>query len=291
MPTAEPACQKSPRNLTELLRCRSFQSAIPVTSPNPRHPQPSVGPPATPYIPGSGSCSAVAVANALKQPDTTPLPTPAEEPIGPPMAKSKRATGAKLEPSAADAMSGAATNPAEAGATPARTRKAAKPSGKATSRGQHSRRGPRPRFTEDQVAEALKAAGGIFSTAARYLAEKHKRPCSRPAVHNYVKNSWRLQRVTAELDEARGDFAETLLWAHIESGSERSLHFYMGTKLKHRGYTRGVEVTGKNGGPIQTQAQPPLDLSSLSDAELEVLAHLVDKAGPVQSAPSGPTRH
>jgi hypothetical protein len=185
-------------------------------------------------------------------------------------------------------MSDAAADQFGARSTSSRTRKprtshSTQPSTQNRARG--------PRFTEDQVAEALKAAGGIFSNTARYLADKYRRPCSRPAVHNYVKNSARLQRLMGEIDEARGDFAEDLLWKHIEAGSERSLHFYMATKLKHRGYARGVEVTGKNGGPIQTQPQPqPLDLSNLSDAELEVLAHLVDKAGPV-SAAINPTRH
>jgi hypothetical protein len=65
----------------------------------------------------------------------------------------------------------------------------------------------------------------------------------------------------------------------------------MSTKLKHRGYTRGVEVTGKNGGPIQTQTQAqPLDLSNLSNAELEALARLFDKAGASLSAPNGATQ-
>jgi hypothetical protein len=173
-------------------------------------------------------------------------------------------------------------------ATPSRTRKPRK--GRLDQpNAQHRAR--RPRFTEDQVAEALTATGGVFASAARYLADKYKRPCSRPAVHNYVRNSARLQRLIGEIGEARGDFAEDLLWKHIEAGSERSLHFYMSTKLKHRGYTRQVEVTGKNGGPIQTQPQPQrLDLSNLSDAELEVLAHLVDRAGPV-SAAINPTQH
>src|SRR5262249_13628499 len=129
----------------------------------------------------------------------------------------------------------------------------------------------------------------VFATTARYLADKYKRRCSRPAVHHYVKASVRLQRLIAEIDESRGDFAEELLWRHIEAGSERSLHFYMSTRMKHRGYTRGVELTGKDRGPIQTQAQS-LDLSNLSDAELEVLARLVDKAGASPSAPNGATR-
>jgi hypothetical protein len=48
---------------------------------------------------------------------------------------------------------------------------------------------------------------------------------------------------------------------------------------RHLGmFKEKVEVTGKDGGPIQTQNADP-DLSSLSDEEFEALERLVAKAG------------
>jgi hypothetical protein len=52
------------------------------------------------------------------------------------------------------------------------------------------------RFTESQVAEALKASGGIYSDAARYLASKHKRPLQ-PRRRHQLRPEQRRARRTA----------------------------------------------------------------------------------------------
>src|SRR5262249_11181492 len=103
------------------------------------------------------------------------------------MAKSKRADGATTQPTAEDEVSPAATDLTAQGATPARTRKQAAKRTPKTSKSAAKQGHGKPRFTEDQVAEALKATGGIFSDAARYLTQRYRRKCSRPAVSNYVK--------------------------------------------------------------------------------------------------------
>lgn len=78
------------------------------------------------------------------------------------MAKPKRAARATPKFATLDASSEATTTQSEVRATPSGTSRSDQPDA------QHRPR--RPRFTEDEVAEALKAAGGIFSGAAARLA-------------------------------------------------------------------------------------------------------------------------
>lgn len=128
-----------------------------------------------------------------------------------------------------------------------------------------------PRFSEAQVAAALKATGGIFAHAAAWLQRSFGKPCSRPAISNYVKSSKRLQGLIEQINEVHLDDGEARLKSFIENGSERSLHFFLATKGKHRGYTRRVEATGKDGAPLA----PPPDLKNIPTDKLRALESLL----------------
>ena len=100
--------------------------------------------------------------------------------------------------------------------------------------------------------------------------------------------SWGPGGVTLKASAELTDDEAALVSEVSETTTERggSLKLKTNDKLKalellgrHLGMFRDkVEVTGKDGGPIQTQ-NADLDLSSLSDEELEALERLVAKAG------------
>jgi phage terminase small subunit len=81
----------------------------------------------------------------------------------------------------------------------------------------------------------------------------------------------RLARLS-ELAEAEGKFSAAVT-AEIARGKAAGL------------YTEKMELTGKDGGPIKTAAAP-VDLSQLSDDELEALEALLAKANTSEGDPA-----
>lgn len=78
--------------------------------------------------------------------------------------------------------------------------------------------------------------------------------------------------IVAEVSESVTAAGGTLkLKTHDKVGALKLLGEHLGM------FKQRVEVTGKDGGPIQSQDAPP-DLSSLSDDELEQLARIVAKS-------------
>ena len=137
-----------------------------------------------------------------------------------------------------------------------------------------ARKGPAKRFSTDQVAAALRATGGLPSHAARWLAATYKKPCSRPAVVKYIKDSPQLQRLLEAINEVRLDDSEARLFGFIDNGSERSLHFYLATKGKDRGYTRREAVRMIVAGFFQ-QVFDRITIESVRDALGEAIGRRV----------------
>lgn len=117
------------------------------------------------------------------------------------------------------------------------------------------KRGRPPLFSIEQIAEALKASGGVRAGAARYLSAKYKRPCERKLVSWWVERSPELQTLLEHIDDVRLDYYEDKLHSNIEAGSERALHFFLSTRGRKRGYVRGTEITGIDQGPIRVLQQ------------------------------------
>lgn len=98
-------------------------------------------------------------------------------------------------------------------------------------------------------------------------------------------------KASTELTDDEAAFVSEVSETTTEHGG--SLKLKTNDKLKalellgrHIGmFKEKVEVTGKDGGPIQTQNADP-DLSSLSDEEFEALERLVAKAGGNQAGAS-----
>lgn len=93
-------------------------------------------------------------------------------------------------------------------------------------------------LTEDNVAEALANAKGIYKTAARLLG------VTRQTVSHWVEKSERLQRVCDEAHDELGDIAESAMVQQIASGDGAMVRWYLATKHRERGYAdkRQVDV-------------------------------------------------
>jgi hypothetical protein len=103
-------------------------------------------------------------------------------------------------------------------------------------------------FSVEQVRAALEASGGIYLGAAAKLK------CAPNTVKNMVKRYPELQDAIAEIKENNLDLAETQLIKAIGKGSPWAICFYLKTQGKERGWTERRELTGKGGGPVQTDA-------------------------------------
>jgi hypothetical protein len=92
-----------------------------------------------------------------------------------------------------------------------------------------------PRYTADQVADALRAANGVHSIAAEQLG------CHRTTILDYIR---RYPRVRQAYDEARAaavDKAEARLIALVERDEWPAIRFMLVTLGKDRGYTERHE--------------------------------------------------
>ena len=96
-----------------------------------------------------------------------------------------------------------------------------------------------PRYTADQVAEALRAAGGSHADAAERLG------CHRTTILDYVR---RCPRVRQARDEARAeliDKAESQLRAMVDRGEWLAVRFVLVTLGRDRGYSAKVNPSEK----------------------------------------------
>ena len=121
------------------------------------------------------------------------------------------------------------------------------------------------RFSVGQVREALEAACGIQMEAARILG------CQKSMVGKYIQRYPTLRQAAKDIENLNLDKAETALHKAIEEGNVQAITFYLKTKGKGRGYSTRWELTGADGGPVQTRTEI-VDVSNLSVEQLEALA-------------------
>ena len=122
-----------------------------------------------------------------------------------------------------------------------------------------------PKFTVQQIAEALRESAGIRSAAARKLG------CSPSTITNYVERHPDLSKTEADIVESNLDKAETQLLEAIASGNLTAIIFYLKCKGKHRGYMEGTQIEGSGGGPVVVKP----DLSSLTDDDLKKIREMI----------------
>lgn len=98
--------------------------------------------------------------------------------------------------------------------------------------------------TEAQILEALIAAGGIQSHAAKILK------CSTGKISGYVTKSKKLQKHLKQIREEILDIAETALIKALKAEEAWAIKYYLNCKGKERGYGIQAIITGKDGGPL-----------------------------------------
>lgn len=100
------------------------------------------------------------------------------------------------------------------------------------------------KYTPEQVAEALKATGGLAALAAEKLG------CTAHTVTNYANRYASVREVLAHQKEKRIDIAEGQLWRLVQEGNLGAIIFFLKTQGKARGFTERHEVAGPDGGPL-----------------------------------------
>ena len=129
-----------------------------------------------------------------------------------------------------------------------------------------------PKLTEADIArviEVMRACGGIKTAAAERLN------VGRTTLYAFLKEHPAVQEAVDEIDEDIKDLTELKIIQAIRAGEMNTVRWYAEMKMKDRGYVRRVETTGKDGGPVETQQK--LDLSKLTDEELEILTKAAER--------------
>ena len=126
-----------------------------------------------------------------------------------------------------------------------------------------------PRYTVQQVADALEAVAGIRKYAAKRLG------CAPSTIKAYIDRHKKLQDLEARIVEDNIDTAEAQLIRAFNAGNLTAVIFYLKTKGRHRGYSERHQVEGPDGGPVQVAHQ--VDFSKLSPAGLEVAQAMLEQ--------------
>ena len=129
-------------------------------------------------------------------------------------------------------------------------------------------------YTSQQIADAIRNARGFVTAAAQELG------CSRRTVYRYLKKFAGAQESLEDAREKRHDFVENQLMKAVDKGNITAIIFYLKTQCKERGYIERYqqEVTGKDGGPIQTEGTVKVDLTRYTDEDIGALAAIAGRA-------------
>ncbi len=148
---------------------------------------------------------------------------------------------------------------------PARRKPAAKRKGNA-----------KPKFTKIQISNALTEAAGMITQAAAVLAKRNKTSCSRATVYNALERWPELKEHRCEVAEETKDIAETGLLKALKAEEPWAIKFYLTRKAKDRGYgvISTVEVSGINGGAIQSAVEHSVTLADISGKSSQELADI-----------------
>jgi hypothetical protein len=123
----------------------------------------------------------------------------------------------------------------------------------------HSEGSPMPphrrtKFTVEQLADALRIAGGVHAEACRVLLRTYGYNVNVTTMGRLVASSPHLQAVKKRVEQIRLDYVESALWRRIESGDVKAQELYLRLKGSSRGYITNVKHSGYTGAPIQTVA-------------------------------------
>ncbi len=141
-------------------------------------------------------------------------------------------------------------------------------------------------YTAQVFIDAISGTGGIVSAIARKVG------CDWNTAKKYIDTYPTVRAAYDAECEAMLDLAESAVLRNIKlaaqgEGDTADAKWYLTKRGKRRGYGDAVEVTGKDGGPIQTENKTALDLSRLTDDELRTMRTLRAKVDTNAPADAG----
>ena len=101
--------------------------------------------------------------------------------------------------------------------------------------------------SKKDVLVALEKSLGIVTTACQKVG------IDRTTFYRYVNEDPQFAESVKAIDDVALDFAESSLHKQIQAGVPASTIFYLKTKGKRRDYIERSEVTGKDGGALETK--------------------------------------
>lgn len=103
-----------------------------------------------------------------------------------------------------------------------------------------------PNLKIKQIESALRKTHGLIAHAAEILN------VSRPAIHDRIKRSPRLQEVMKEIEERLIDQSENVIYHHMSNKNLTAAIFHLKTKGKNRGWIERHEneLSGKIDAPL-----------------------------------------
>jgi hypothetical protein len=128
-------------------------------------------------------------------------------------------------------------------------------------------------LTVKQIEPIIGEKRGNIAAVARHFK------VSRQALYKHINKSPVLQAALDEARETMVDNAEGELYEQALSGNTSALIFFLKTQGKRRGYTERQEVTGADGGPVETRDVSERNARTDAAHIAEVLAILGDIRG------------
>lgn len=98
-----------------------------------------------------------------------------------------------------------------------------------------------------KVEKALREHHGVILRAAEACG------VARMTLYKFIEANPSLQEVRAEMDEELLDVAESAITTALKASDMKTVRWYAERKGKNRGYTTRQEMTGADGGPLETQ--------------------------------------
>jgi hypothetical protein len=122
------------------------------------------------------------------------------------------------------------------------------------------------RLTQVEIEKALRECRGMVYVAAERIG------CSPNNIKARIEKSPALQEVLAQSKGYLVDTAELKLAQAVQAGDLGAIKFYLQTQARDRGYVSRTEVTGLDGGPIQSEVTNADDARSRLAGRLDELA-------------------
>lgn len=102
------------------------------------------------------------------------------------------------------------------------------------------------RLKKGDVVTAIQQAKGYVSKAADLLG------VTTQTIYNYSSKYPDVAEAIQESRESRHDYVESKLFSRIQKEDTTAIIFYLKTQAKQRGWVERQEVTGRDGGPMES---------------------------------------